>query len=61
MPDYTRARPGNIFKVTDKGKDVSYVSGKYAVDYKLQRYNYCVPTAWIRNGYVIEVKEDKKC
>ena len=55
---YTKARNGKKFVITDLGKKQYQVVGKYTDDATEQvknQYSKCVPSKWLKEGWVIEV------
>ena len=59
MIEYTKAEAGYRFCLTAKGKQLGRVRTKFMVDspqYK-RGYQHSVPTAWVNNGWVKQVKE----
>ena len=57
MCNYTTAKPGYCFILTDKGKQDFRISHKFNPDYvHRKQYKYSVPVKWVNQGYVIEVK-----
>lgn len=58
MCNYTTAKPGYKFILTDKGKKDTRISNKFDPDYiSREQYKYSVPVKWLNQGYVAEVKE----
>lgn len=58
MVKYIKAQTGNMFVLTELGKTNNKVNAKYNPEHGA-RYKYTVPDSWVRDGYVIEVKENK--
>lgn len=59
MTEYTKAQVGYRFCLTAEGEQLGRVRTKFMVDspqYK-KGYQHSVPTAWVKLGWVKEVKE----
>lgn len=58
MCNYIMAASGNIFILTDLGKQTPKISVKFEPDYiHKDTYKHSVPEKWVRMGYVTEVKD----
>lgn len=56
---FTYTEPGFVFVCTQKGYDKTpdRVKHERAPGKPVKGYEYCVPTSWIKKGYVEAVKE----
>ena len=58
MCNYTTAKYGYKFILTDKGKENTRIRQKFDPDYiNREQYKHSVPVKWVNQGYVVEVKE----
>ena len=56
MCNYTTAKPGYCFILTDKGRENPKISYKFNGYQHKDQYKYTVPEKWIKEGYVLEVQ-----
>lgn len=59
MTTYKRATIGNKFCVTELGFEIGRVRTKFENSSQLKnQYERCVPSSWVDNGWVEEVKDE---
>jgi len=61
MVSYTHAKGGYSFVPTDAGNKIGRIRSKYLPNHPMYKENYqfCVPTAWIKNGWVTEKSREE--
>ena len=61
MPAYTKSKEGYHFEPTELGNSIPKVYGKYATTFPTSKvYVHNVPSVWVKEGWVKEVKDGEK-
>lgn len=59
MVKYVKAKEGCKFVITESGFEQPHIKQKYDKNYKYTvNYEHTVPSSWVGNGFVKEVKDE---